>query len=182
MVTTVTAISPDSALQPPVDRQKPWRITGTPYSAARITTGDLATRLADLPENLPVMVGTPAWNRLDIAPVRSTAWDGALVLYTTPADPDPNSLTLDLPAPAIAGAATTPSARRELLGALTVRDLATLLADLPDHAPVMVLVPGWNGTAELVADRVDDYDDCLLLDTDYPTCDPFGQSRERRAA
>ncbi|MGW3077871.1 hypothetical protein [Kitasatospora sp. NPDC001132] len=46
----------------------------------------------------------------------------------------------------------------------------------------MVLVPGWNGTAELVADRVDDYDDCLLLDTDYPTCDPFSQSRERRAA
>ncbi|MEE1821220.1 hypothetical protein PUR61_03255 [Streptomyces sp. BE20] len=57
---------------------------------------------------------------------------------------------------------------------LTVGDLAAVLAGLPDHAPVMALVPGYVGTTELVLERADDYGDCLLLDTDYPDCMPFG--------
>ncbi|MFF2752060.1 hypothetical protein ACFVVA_41810 [Kitasatospora sp. NPDC058048] len=178
MVTTVTAISPDSALQPPVDRQKPWRITGTPYSAARLTVGDLAARIAGLPDHLMVVSGVPDWNRRAAWPVRSTTWDGALVLHTTVPEPDPNALALHLPAAAADGEsqAARPAAPRRtgLAGVLTVGRLAAVLAGLPDHAPVTAVVPGWAGTDELVLDRADDYGDCLLLDTAYSTCDPLG--------
>ncbi|MET9402105.1 hypothetical protein [Kitasatospora sp. NPDC002965] len=180
----VTAISQAlkaaAANRPPVDRQAPWRITGTPYSAARLTVGDLAARIAGLPDHLLVVSGVPAWNRRAAWPVRSTAWDGALVLHTSAPEPDPNALALDLhlPLPTADGEAPTEQCaaprRTALIGVLTVGDLARVLAGLPGHAPVMALVPGWAGTDELVLDHADDYGDCLLVDTAYPNCEPFG--------
>ncbi|MET8704203.1 hypothetical protein ABZW10_35935 [Kitasatospora sp. NPDC004723] len=170
--------------RPPVDRQEPWRIEGTPYSAARITVGDLAARIRPLPDHLLVVCGVPQWNRRAAWPLRSAVWDGALVLHTTASDPDPNALVLDLhlPAPAAADGEAPcpqPAARRAgLAGVLTVGDLAAVLAGLPDHAPVTAVVPGWAGTAELVLEHADDYGDCLLLDTGYSTCDPFGPDGE----
>ncbi|MER5353437.1 hypothetical protein ABT093_24265 [Kitasatospora sp. NPDC002551] len=179
-VTAITETLKTAAVKrPPVDRQAPWRIEGTPYSAARFTVGDLAAVLAGLPDHLPVMAGTPAWNARDIAPVRSTVWNGALTVKTTPAAPDPHTRPLDLgmptPSPADDDTAMPAAAsRRGLLGVLTIGDLAAVLDGLPDHAPVMVLVPGWCGDAELVLDYVTDDGDWLVLDADYPTCDPFG--------
>ncbi|MFE7194025.1 hypothetical protein [Kitasatospora sp. NPDC057541] len=171
--------------RPPVDRQEPWRIEGTPYSAARLTIGDLAARITRLPDHLLVVCGVPQWNRRAAWPVRATTWDGALVLHTTAPDPDPNAPALDLHLPALGaarGEAPCPQlavARRAgLAGVLTVGDLAAVLAGLPDHAPVMAVVPGWAGTAELVLEHADDYGDCLLLDTGYSTCDPFGPDDE----
>ncbi|MFF4384446.1 hypothetical protein [Kitasatospora sp. NPDC001547] len=187
-VTAITeAIKAAAAKRPPVDRQAPWRITGTPYSAARLTVGDLATRLTDMPEHLLVVSGVPQWNRRAAWLVRSTTWDGALVLHTTAPDPDPNALALDLHLPAPANANGTGEApgpqrsgprRTALAGALTVGDLAAVLADLPDHAPVMAVVDGWAGTAELVLDRAADYGDCLLLDTGYSNCEASGPADE----
>ncbi|MFJ2191580.1 hypothetical protein ACIOJE_27225 [Kitasatospora sp. NPDC087861] len=178
-VTAITETIRAAAKRPQIDRSEGWRIAGTPYSAARLTAGDLAARIADVPDQLPVVFGVPDWNCRDIEPVRSTVWDGALVLSSAPVEPDPHALALDLalPAPACAsGVAPTaqPAAPRRtaLTGVLTVGDLAAVLAGLPDHAPVMAVVHGWNGTAELVLDSADDYGECLLLDTDYPTCDP----------
>ncbi|MBP0453989.1 hypothetical protein J5Y04_31270 [Kitasatospora sp. RG8] len=161
-----------------VDRYAPWRITGTPYSAARLTVGDLAARIADVPEQLPVLFYVPDFDCRDIAPLRSTTWDGALVLKSTPAEPDPAALLfdLDLPAPADTAepGAPAPAGHRAQPGVLTVGDLAQVLVGLPDHAPVTALVPGWNGTDELVVDRADDYGTCLVLDTGFPSCDPCG--------
>ncbi|MGY0466845.1 hypothetical protein ACW14Y_42300 [Kitasatospora sp. cg17-2] len=174
-VTTITeAFEVAAAKRPPVDRRAPWRIEGTPYSAARLTTGDLTAVLAALPDHLPVVCGVPQWDRRAAWPVRATTWDGALVLHTTAPDPDPNALVLDLhlPAPVPGGDARPAAARRTGLAAvLTVGDLAAVLAALPDHAPVTAVVPGWAGTAELVLEHADDYGDCLLLDTGYSTCE-----------
>ncbi|MFB7675278.1 hypothetical protein ACFC26_28090 [Kitasatospora purpeofusca] len=176
-VTAITeALKAAATKRPPVDRQAHWRIEGTPYSAACLTVGDLTTRIADAPDHLPVLFHVPDFDCRDVAPLRSTTWDGALVLRTTPAEPDCSTLPLDLPAPVdatLVGAAA-PATRRVRPEALTVGDLARVLTDLPDHAPVMAVVPGWAGTDELAVDRADDYGDCLVLDTGYPTCDPYG--------
>ncbi|MFJ4672824.1 hypothetical protein [Kitasatospora purpeofusca] len=169
--------------RPPVDRQTPWRITGTPYSAARLTIGDLITRIAGMPDHLLVVSGVPQWNRRAAWPVCSATWDGALVLRTTEPEPDPTVPTLDLRLPAPDRAPTDgeaplpkPAAARRtaLAGALTVGDLAAVLAGLPDHAPVTAVVHGWAGTDELVLEHADDYGDCLLLDTAYSNCAPVG--------
>ncbi|MEU4301936.1 hypothetical protein [Kitasatospora aureofaciens] len=178
-VTAITEALKATAKRPLVDRSEGWRIAGTPYSAARLTVGDLAVRIADVPGQLPVVLGVPDFDCRDFQPVRSTVWDGALVLRSVLAEPDPHALALDLdlPTPASNGAPTaqpTASRRTALTGVLTAGELAAVLAALPDHAPVMAVVHGWAGTAELVLDSADDYGDCLLLDTDYPTCDPFG--------
>ncbi|MFE2174402.1 hypothetical protein [Kitasatospora sp. NPDC059462] len=185
-VTAITeALKAAAAKRPPVDRQVPWRIQGTPYSAARLTVADLAARIARLPDHLLVVCGVPQWNRRAAWPVRSAVWDGALVLHTTALDPDPNAPALDLhlPAPAAADGEAPPAqpavARRAgLAGVLTVGDLAAVLAGLPDHAPVLAVVPGWAGTAELVLEHADDYGDCLLLDTGYSNCELFGPDDE----
>ncbi|MFJ6775991.1 hypothetical protein ACIQOV_34375 [Kitasatospora sp. NPDC091257] len=187
-VPAITEVVKAAAKRPRVDRQAPWRITGTPYSAARLTVGDLTARIADMPDHLLVVSGIPQWNRRAAWPVRSTVWDGALVLHTTAPDPDPNALALDLHLPAPAPAADRdgeapgpqPSVPRRtaLAGVLTVGDLAAVLADLPDHAPVTAVVDGWAGTAELVLDHAADYGDCLLLDTAYSTCEFPGPDDE----
>ncbi|MER6364460.1 hypothetical protein [Kitasatospora sp. NPDC001527] len=175
------ALKAAAAKRPLVDRQAPWRIEGTPYSAARLTAGDLAVRITRLPDHLLVVCGVPQWNRRAAWPVRSAVWDGALVLHTIAPDRDPNALALDLHLPALAaahGEAPCPQpavARRAgLAGVLTVGDLAAVLAGLPDHAPVTAVVPGWAGTAELVLEHANDYGDCLLLDTGYSTCELSG--------
>ncbi|GAA2815216.1 hypothetical protein GCM10010441_44780 [Kitasatospora paracochleata] len=166
-------ISTNTVEHRPVDRHRPWQITGTAYSAARITVADLADKLTDTPDHLPVSLGVPDWDCRDFAPLRSTVWDGALVLKTSPAETDPNTLDLDLPAPVPTDGGKAPADGSEERGALTVGDLAAILAALPDHAPVMVLVPGWNGDTELVLDYVAEHSTCLVLDTDYPACDPY---------
>ncbi|WP_280684932.1 hypothetical protein [Kitasatospora sp. MAA19] len=176
-VTAITETIRAAGRQPQVDRSAGWRIAGTPYSAARLTVGDLAARLTEVPGQLPVVFGVPDFDCRDIEPVRSTVWDGALVLSSAPVEPDPHALALDLhlPAPASDEAPTAqPAASRRtaLTGVLTVGDLTAVLAGLPDHAPVMAVVHGWAGTAELVLDSADDYGECLLLDTDYPTFGP----------
>ncbi|RKE02934.1 hypothetical protein [Streptomyces sp. TLI_171] len=154
----------------PVDRLAPWRISGTPYSAARLTVGDLAQLLVGLPERLPVLLAVPEGDCLDSRPVRSASWDGALVLHTTSTSPGPDTLPLDLPraAPDIAAAAE----RAETDG-LTAGDLAQVLADLPAYAPAMAVVEGWDGVDELVLEYAADYGTCLLMETEYPACSAY---------
>ncbi|MEV7940876.1 hypothetical protein AB0O82_32705 [Kitasatospora sp. NPDC088264] len=54
---------------------------------------------------------------------------------------------------------------------IAVGELRELLADLPDHAPVLILVPGWDGTQELPL-KWAHWDGALALETDYnyPDC------------
>ncbi|KOV17400.1 hypothetical protein ADK60_27335, partial [Streptomyces sp. XY431] len=85
--------------RPPVAPQTPWRIPGPPYSPARLTIGDLITRIAGMPDHLLVVSGVPQWNRRAAWPVCSATWDGALVLRTTAPVPDPTVPTLDLRLP-----------------------------------------------------------------------------------
>ncbi|MFD8597473.1 hypothetical protein ACFV1L_20965 [Kitasatospora sp. NPDC059646] len=174
-VTAIVEAVKAAAQRPHVDRAVCWRITGTPYSAARLTVADLAARIAEMPEQLPVLLYVPDVDCRDAVPVRSTTWDGALVLHTTETDPDPDILPLD---PAPAGAHTAATGRLARTGQLTAADLRAALAGLPDHAPVMATVPGWAGTGDLVVESADDYGTCLVLDTDYPTCDPYGEHED----
>ncbi|MER8188197.1 hypothetical protein [Kitasatospora sp. NPDC094015] len=181
-VTAITETLKAAAKHPQVDRQATWRIIGTPYSAARLTVADLSARIAGVSEQVPVLLHVPDLDCRDIAPVRSTVWNGALVLDIAPAEPDPGALPLDLDPPTPADlpvqGAPIPASRRAQPGVLTVGDLAAVLAGLPGHAPVMAVVPGWNGTDELVVDRADDHGTCLVLDTDYPSCDFYGPDTE----
>ncbi|MFJ9447141.1 hypothetical protein ACIRRH_35625 [Kitasatospora sp. NPDC101235] len=111
-VTAITETLKAAARQPFIDCSAAWRITGTPYSAARLTVGDLTARITDLPDHLLLVSGVPAWNRRAAWPVRSLTWDGALVLHTTAPEPDPNALALDLHLPAPAPSRPPRSHRR----------------------------------------------------------------------
>ncbi|MGW4807180.1 hypothetical protein [Kitasatospora sp. NPDC004272] len=178
-VTIVEAVRAAAVERPPFDRAATWRISGTPYSAARFTVAGLAARIRELPEQLPVLLYVPDFDCRGVVPVRSTSWDGALVLRTTKAQPDPDTLPLDLDlGPVPAGTGTAGTGRLANTGHLTVAALRQALAGLPGHAPVMATVPGWAGTVDLVVDSAEDYGTCLALDTAYSSCDPYGAQRE----
>ncbi|MEE1821221.1 hypothetical protein PUR61_03260 [Streptomyces sp. BE20] len=103
-VTAITeTLKAAAAKRPPVDRRAPWRIEGTPYSAARLTVGDLAARITRLPDHLLVVCGVPQWNRRAAgrcAPPPGTApWSCTPPRPTPTRTPRPSTSTCPPPPP-----------------------------------------------------------------------------------